>query len=361
MTSAKLTISVTNYCCGEGADKLSTPTILALSEQDGGMSTTGLEPITQELMEEDMDIDLTTDSEDWSPSGVSDTTEDCADLDVRSRPSTPSEEIADAELSDQSEASFSMNENNEISMLAARVSESIDNLLHTASLIRDYNADKDLNITQRYGTLSEDRSLEQGSPTGAADGSEAVEPVHEMENDENVMSAEKGRTVTEAFEALVEPMLRREFGSGFQQFGNTFLKHRLFTAMVWRWRRVCYRNHHASELADVSAKPKVPESAHGFPPELPKNLPVTATEATMPQTKGTGSSFHVGSTVASNAVLTQRVIVPSATTKSSRAGTRHTELPPVPEWDLLSTEYMYKCPYCRRLPVLPGLSHKIWK
>lgn len=248
---------MTKYCCGDGADKLSTPTILALSEQDDEMNTTGLESTTQEAMEEDMEVDLTTDSEDWSPSAVSDTTEDFADLDVRSRPSTPSEEIADAELSDQSEASFSINGVDEMSMLTVRVSERIDNLLHTASLIRDYSADKDLNITQRYGTLSEDRSLEQGNLAGVTNDSKAAERVDQMGNDESVMSAEKGRTVTEAFEALVEPLLRREFGSGFQQSGNAFLKHRLLTAMVWRWRRVCYRNHHASELAASSENPRL--------------------------------------------------------------------------------------------------------
>lgn len=354
---------MTNYCCGDEADKLNTPTVLALSEQDDEMSTSGLESIAQELMEEDMEVDLTMDSEEWSPGGVSNTTEDFADLDVRSRPSTPSEEIADAELSDQSEANFSMNDANEMAMLAVRISENIDNLLNTASLIRDYNADKDLNITHRYGTLSEDHSLEQGSPTGVAEGSEAAERADNTEHDKIVMSAEKGLTVTEAFEALVEPMLKREFGSGFQLFGNTFLQHRLLTAMVWRWRRICYRNHHASDLAAFSEKHKVPEPAHASSPGVPEKLLVKPipTDVKMPATKGTGSSFHGGSTLPSDAALMRRINVPSATTKSSRAGTRHAQLPPMPETSRISTEYMYMCPYCRRLPVLPGHSHKVWK
>ena len=354
---------MTNYCCGGEADKLSTPTILALSEQDDEMSTTGLESITQELMEEDMEVDLTVDSEEWSPGGVSNTTEDFADLDVRPRPSTPSEDCADAELSDQSEASFSMNETNEIGVLAVRISENIDNLLNTASLIRDHNADKDLNITHRYGTLSEDHSLEQGNFTGVADDSEGAVRADKTEHDESVMSAEKGLTVTEAFEALVEPMLKRELGSGLQLFGNAFLQHRLLTAMVWRWRRICYRNHHAYDLAAFSEKPKTPEPAHASSPGIPERLLVETipTDVTMPATKGTGPSFHGGSTLPSDAALTRRVNVSSATTKSSRAGTRHAQLPPMPETSRISMEYMYMCPYCRRLPVLPGHSHKVWK
>jgi hypothetical protein len=355
---------VTTYCCGEGAVKLSTPTILALSEQDDDMSMIGLpEPTPQDPVEEDMDLDPTTDLGEWSLSDIPDSMEDYVDPDAHSKPSTPSEEVTDAELSDQFETDQSTNEIHEISMLANRVSENIDNLLYTASLIRDYNADKDLLITQRYGILSEDRSIEQGSTTEFANDSEAPKRADNMDNNESMKSAENGRTVTEAFAAIIEPMLEREFGTSLQRFDNTFLKNRLSTAMTWRWRRVCYRNHHASDLELFVENPKPIESAHDTPSAQPEKLPVgpAPTGATTPQRKGASSSSQGGSTLPSNAVLARRTIVSSATTKSSRAGTRHTQLPPMPKTSRISTEYMYMCPYCRRFPVLPGHSHKIWK
>jgi hypothetical protein len=236
-----------------------------------------------------------------------------------------------------------------IAILKERIAESIDDLLQSASLIREHNLGTNSRLRRRCAVIAEDSA--QDEPLFPTE----VPPSGDKST---------GRTLSEAMDALATSMLRREFRSEdrFEDPSLAFLRQRLHAAMLWRWRRACYCHAHALDLAansEEAATLAVGPAAHlrNEPRHSDSPQKATGPEAQTAPTSGKGSTLPPEAQL-----LSRPPVAESATTKSaSRVANAKLGLPPLPVTNAVPSGHMYMCPYCGYPPILSKVSQKSWK
>lgn len=230
-----------------------------------------------------------------------------------------------------------------IHALCNSAKENVEDLLRYAALIRQHSASK---VKDREELHSPQRSEEDDSDASHDEGGHA-----------------SAASLTTRFEIHAKLVLRREFGpERYDDPSLAYLKDRLISAMVRRWRRTCYRHDHAKSLASkvgTAARNNVqptsrPTTGIVVQPAQDSRTTDAGTDkllASAPSVTA-GTIISAATTLQSSFSYTKEPQPRSETVKSaSRAGGMEHSLPPLPLYQRVGSEYVHDCLYCGRLPV----------
>lgn len=242
------------------------------------------------------------------------------------------------------DASQALDKPSIVRALCNSISESVDDLLRYAALIRQFSKAKSESRAEQYSPAASDHDE---SDSG-------------NEEDSEYTSRPSSGV---RFAAHVDHVVQRELGP--QRYADpslAYLRGRLKSSMVRRWRRTCYRHSHAESLA-ARTRPKpqidIPNShsaqrdltvdvAHTVQrPDLETDKPVRKASSIV-----SNAVFSTATTLQSSFSISKAPPARSETAKSaSRVGGVELSLPPVPSCRRIGSDYTYDCPYCGRLPI----------
>lgn len=244
----------------------------------------------------------------------------------------------------------------QIEKLCGWISENIDDLLRYATLIKQSSRTKANSRADRYSP-----------PSSEDDSSDA-------EDDDGGRDTNRP-SFAARFGIHAELVLRREFGP--QRYDDPslgYLKARLQSSMVRRWRRICYQHARAEHLA-ARNRTKA-QQRDTLSTELPHYDAVTAlaplTEPSDVETKIASpkastvvshSAFSTATTLQSGFSISKVSEARSTTAKSaSRVGGSQLSLPPIPACQQLDSGFVYDCQYCGSLPMTKKrLTSRTWR
>lgn len=242
-----------------------------------------------------------------------------------------------------------------ITALCQSIDESIDDLLRYAALIRRTSKTKSETRADRYSPPESDRSESEGNDVSQGD-------------TENTISR------SSRFALYADHVLSRELGPRRCTDSSVlYLKARLKSSMLRRWRRMCYRHAHAKSLASRTVLSTQPGDldepwaelnvASGTASHMASSSAPTTTSTQDKIAPPSIAALSSATTLKSDFRVQKPPPAPSETAKSTtRVGSAALSLPPIPHCHTISSEYVYDCPYCGRLPIAQKpLTARSWR
>ncbi|KAK5710290.1 hypothetical protein LTR17_018996 [Elasticomyces elasticus] len=220
----------------------------------------------------------------------------------------------------------------------------INDLLHFASLIRQYNVDRSRRRGEDYepSTDNEDSDSDDDRPDSA-----------------------QRKPIGAKFQSYINTVVQVELGPRrAAEQGLGWLKDRLQNSMMRRWRRLCYHHKRAKQLRKrdyaLLAPPSAPTTFVPTTFVLLQTARSTGDLASEPK-MGIAAPLNAAPSILSGATTFQSkatisgLHVPKSNTakSASRPGVPHTSLPSLPNVVPLGSDNAFDCPYCDALPRVP--------